>query len=49
MNQQRIHLIEDLVDGLVDLLGRGDGGVAERIVVDIFRADNGGPLTAIFE
>ena len=49
VNQKRIRLIQNLMDCFVHFLRRGDGGVAERIVVDIFRADNGGPLTAVFK
>ena len=44
-----VGLIDDLLDGLVDLLGSGDAGVAERIVIDLLGADLRGLLQAIGE
>ena len=44
-----VGFIDDLLDGLVDLLGGGDAGVAERIVIDLLGADLRGLLQAIGE
>ena len=42
-----VRLVHDLVDGVVDPLGRGDAGVAQRIVVDLVRAYLGGLLQTV--
>ena len=42
-----VRLVHDLVDGVVDLLGRGDAGVAKRIVIDLVRAHLGGLLQTV--
>ena len=44
-----IHLVHDLLDGLVDLLGCGDAGIAQGIVVDLIRAHLGGLLQTVGE
>ena len=49
MQLDGVGLIDDLLDGLVDLLGGGDAGVAERIVIDLLGADLRGLLQAIGE
>ena len=49
VNQQGIGVVEDLAHRLVHLLRRGDGGVAQGIVVDVFPSHNGGALAAVFK
>ena len=44
-----IHLVHDLLDGLVDLLGGGNAGVAQRIVVHLVSAHLGGLLQTVGE
>ena len=44
-----IRLVHDLVDGLVHLLGGGDAGIAQGIVVDLVRAHLGGLLQTVGE
>jgi len=44
-----IHLVHDLLDGLVDLLGGGNAGIAQRIVIHLVRADLGGLLQTVGE
>ena len=42
-----IHLVHELLDGLVDLLGGGNAGIAQRIVIHLVRADLGGLLQTV--
>ena len=49
VHQQGVGVIQNRPDGLVDFRRRGNGGVAQRIVVDVFRPHNGGLPTAILE
>ena len=49
VNQQGIGVVEDLAHRLVHLLRRGDGGVAQGIVVDVLPSHNGGALAAVFK
>ena len=46
---QGIGVCQDLPDGVIHLFGRGNGRVAQRIVIDIFPAHNGGTLAAVFK
>ena len=41
--------VEDVDYGLVDLLGRGDGGVAEAVIEDVLLAHDLGLLAAVLE
>ena len=49
MDSQRIRIGKHLADGLVHLFGRGNGGIAQGIVVDIFTAYDGSALAAVFK
>ena len=49
MQLDGIRLVHDLVDGLVYLLGGGDAGIAQGIVVDLVRAHLGGLLQTVGE
>ena len=40
MQLDGIRLVHDFLDGLVDLLGGGNAGIAQRIVINLLRADN---------
>ena len=47
MQLDGIGLVHDLLDGLVDLLGGGDAGIAQRVVVHILGAHDLGLLQTI--
>ena len=49
MHQQGVGFLQNFMDSLVDLCRGGDGGVAQRVVVDVFRTDNGSALSAVFK
>ena len=49
VNQQGIGVVEDLAHRLVHLLRRGDGGVAQGIVVDVLPSHDGGAPAAVFK
>ena len=44
-----VGLVHDLLDGLVDLLGGGDAGIAQGVVIDVFGADDLGLLQTVGE
>ena len=44
-----VHLVHNLLDGLVDLLGGGDAGIAQGIVIDLVRTDLSGLLQTVGE
>ena len=46
---QGIQLRQHIPDGIVNLLGGGDGGIAQGIVKDIFPAHDGGTAIAVLE
>ena len=47
MQLDGVHGVNDLVDGLVDLGGSGDAGVAQRVVIHIFGAHYSGLLQTV--
>ena len=49
VDQQRVHIRENIPDGLVYLRGRGDGGVADGVIKHILRPHNGGPAAAVLK
>lgn len=49
MDQQGIGVRQDLPNGIVDPGRCRNGGVAQRVVVDIFVAHDGSPAAAVFK
>jgi hypothetical protein len=49
VNQQGIGVVEDSAHRFVHLLRRGDGGVAQGIVVDVLPSHDGGAPAAVFK
>ena len=49
VDQQGVHIREDIPDGLVHLRGRGDGGIADGVIKHILRPHNGSPAAAVLK
>ena len=49
MDCQRILLSKNIPNCLVYIIRSRNGGIAQTVVVDIFRTDNGGAGAAVFK
>ena len=49
MDKQGGGVLQNFVQGPVDPRRCGNGGVSQGVVIDIFRAHNGGPLPTVFK
>ena len=49
MEGKRIGILQKGGNGLTHLLGRGDAGIAQAVIVDLVRAYNGGSHSAVFK